>query len=424
MWYALAQMRSAVIILGGVVLILVIAITVAVVMFSQRDDSASNAASDITLLESSPAESTQPLELDVVPEMDESSGSPHTLDTMLPGMAEGMYRRNAYADRIASQRDHQPEDGPRLEFGAEFDITKEFIFTEVDSTNLAIESDTLHGGAPFDSIKPLVSPDRISVDAVRGLTDDEPIIVCMIGEDVLGCPASVLRWHESVQDVVGDTPVAITFNALCGSAVAFDRRVTVIDNGGETVEKTLNFGVSGLIANSNTVLYDKSFRALWSPLRMVCISGPHRGTRLRTLPVAIMTLRAFRQQFPGGELVSNESARFDYTINPYQQYSAVYPDALMFPVDNIGDALPKKTPGVGVIDRVSGEAIFVPHEVIAAQQGSDGDAFVLHTEAGPVTLRADAAGTQVLEVPAEADAAVCWYFAWSAFHPATRIVSE
>ncbi|TVQ84292.1 MAG: DUF3179 domain-containing protein [Chromatiaceae bacterium] len=47
----------------------------------------------------------------------------------------------------------------------------------------------------------------------------------------------------------------------------------------------LSFGVSGLLYNSNLLLYDRETESLWSQLSWQAISGPMAGTRLRPVPV-------------------------------------------------------------------------------------------------------------------------------------------
>jgi hypothetical protein len=49
-------------------------------------------------------------------------------------------------------------------------------------------------------------------------------------------------------------PVAVTFCPLCNTAIVFDRRV-----GG----KTLDFGVSGNLRNSDLIMYDRQTESWW-----------------------------------------------------------------------------------------------------------------------------------------------------------------
>lgn len=68
-------------------------------------------------------------------------------------------------------------------------------------------------------------------------------------------PIQVLMWHEIVNDVVEDTPVAVTYCPLCNSGVAFDRDVG---------DEVLEFGTSGSLYKSALVMYDRQTETLWT----------------------------------------------------------------------------------------------------------------------------------------------------------------
>ena len=70
-------------------------------------------------------------------------------------------------------------------------------------------------------------------------------------------PQRIMNWHEIVNDIYGETPIAITFCPLCGTAEAFVRVVN-----SETVE----FGVSGKLYNSDLVMYDRTEGSLWQQI--------------------------------------------------------------------------------------------------------------------------------------------------------------
>src|SRR5262249_20775526 len=53
----------------------------------------------------------------------------------------------------------------------------------------------------------------------------EPVISLAIRGDARAYPLSVLIWHEIVNDVVGDTPVTVTYCPLCNASLVFQRRV-------------------------------------------------------------------------------------------------------------------------------------------------------------------------------------------------------
>ena len=126
-------------------------------------------------------------------------------------------------------------------------------------------------------------------------------------------PVSILNWHEVVNDWVADLPVVITYCPLCGTSMAFlaDSR-----------EGPLSFGVSGLLSNSDVILFDRETETLWSQLLARAIAGPLRGTRLQALVVTPTTLDNWLQAHPNSLVLSTDTgyAR-DYLTAPSGDYA-------------------------------------------------------------------------------------------------------
>lgn len=80
-----------------------------------------------------------------------------------------------------------------------------------------------------------------------------------------------------VNNRFGDNAVAVTYCPLCGIGMAFDARV-----GGTPA----SFGVTGLLYNSDVLLYDRTTLSLWRQIMQAAISGPLKGTRLHAVPLS------------------------------------------------------------------------------------------------------------------------------------------
>lgn len=92
-----------------------------------------------------------------------------------------------------------------------------------------------------------------------------------------------------VNDRFGATPVAVTYCPLCGTGMAFLEEVS-----GQPME----FGVSGLLYNSDVLLYDRRSGSLWSQIDRRAIAGPHKGQRLEAMPLEHTTWGDWRQRHP------------------------------------------------------------------------------------------------------------------------------
>lgn len=286
------------------------------------------------------------------------------------------------------------------------------IETEYNLTGLAIPKDQIHTLLPRDAIPALTDPKTQPAAEASWLPDDARMIQVVIGEDVLGVPLRVLDWHEVVNTTVGGQPVAVTYCPLCDSATVFSRKVKAAGGG----EEVLEFGVSGALYNSNVLMYDRKYKALWSQLGMRAVSGPLAGTSLDMLPVAVVSFAAFKQAHPAAKVVSRDTGHErDYSRSPYEAYFKN--DRLLVPVANVGEALPRKTLGVGIAvgDAQEARAWFVPVDAI-------GEGRTIDTPAGKVQLARSDAGVSVVQAPPGVRTAQTFYYSWSAFYPQTQVV--
>lgn len=188
----------------------------------------------------------------------------------------------------------------------------------------SIEYDELlSGGPPRDGIPSIDEPKFVSPEeAGVWLEDNEPVIALEIAGDVRAYPLQILTWHEIVNDTVGDVPVAVTFCPLCNSAITFDRRLK-----GEVYE----FGTSGLLRNSDLVMYDRTTESLWQQLTGEAIVGDLTGEQLAFLPSSIVSFADFRTAFPDGLVLSKDTGyRRSYGSNPYVRYDSIGQSPFLF----------------------------------------------------------------------------------------------
>lgn len=110
------------------------------------------------------------------------------------------------------------------------------------------------GGPQKDGIPSIDAPrfERLNEGVASGraarIRDVEPVISLAIGDDARAYPLSVLIWHEIVSDVVGGTPVIVTYCPLCNASLVFER---TLEN------RVLDFGTTGKLRNSDLVMYDR-----------------------------------------------------------------------------------------------------------------------------------------------------------------------
>jgi hypothetical protein len=174
----------------------------------------------------------------------------------------------------------------------------------------------MRGGPPKDGIPAIDAPTFVSVGAARDwLAPQEPVILFVHKGVARAYPLQILTWHEIVNDEVGGVPVVVTFCPLCYSAIVFRR---TLDGAVYT------FGVSGLLRNSDLVMYDRQTESLWQQLTGEAIVGDLTGRTLEALPAQIVSFAQFAEAYPGGAVLSRDTGyRRDYGANPYAGYDDV-----------------------------------------------------------------------------------------------------
>jgi len=146
-------------------------------------------------------------------------------------------------------------------------------------------------------------------------------------------PYNIMVWHEIVNDTFNGTPVLVTFCPLCGSAMVFNPVI-------QGVRK--EFGVSGLLWESNLLMFDRQNESLWSQSIGEAVVGIDTGTKLSLYDSEVLTLQQFTQQFPDGEVLARptDSVR-NYDFYPYGDYNTS--EALIFETSIQDTRLPAKT---------------------------------------------------------------------------------
>ncbi|MGH2751839.1 MAG: DUF3179 domain-containing protein [Actinomycetota bacterium] len=169
---------------------------------------------------------------------------------------------------------------------------------------------------PRDAIPALDEPHFEAVGEIDWLAEREPVIEVELDGDARAYPLQILTWHEIVNDVVGDTPVAVTFCPLCNTAVAFEA---------PSIEgEATTFGTSGSLYNSNLVMYDRATESYWPQATGQAVKGPLTGQRLERIPAQIVSWADFRDNFPSGKVLSRDTGHSrNYGTNPYPGYDDV-----------------------------------------------------------------------------------------------------
>ncbi|MEK9142905.1 MAG: DUF3179 domain-containing protein [Nitrospirota bacterium] len=281
--------------------------------------------------------------------------------------------------------------------------------TTFDLTRHSVPLDQLVDGGPGkDGIPAILTPTFISATGATFLRDEDRVLGLTAGTEAKAYPVKILNWHEIVNDTIGGKAIVVTYCPLCGIGMAFEVEVQ---------GRRHTFGVSGLLYQSDLLMYDHQTESLWSQIGMQAITGPLTGEKLTPMFLKHTIWREWRAAHPSTIVLSTRTGSFrNYDRDPYAGYgesSELFFDTTHFDsryhpkewvvgleIDGVTKAYPfvelKKVPSP-LVDRVNGRRVTVR---VNAESRS---ASVVDENGRPIP------------------SVTAFWFAWYAFHPDTQV---
>lgn len=284
------------------------------------------------------------------------------------------------------------------------------VKTLPDGTKYLVHPDKIvSGGPPKDGIPSIDSPKFVSVQEADSWIEDNELVLAITykGEEKI-YPLQIMVWHEIVNDFIAEDPILITYCPLCGSGIAYHRKIN-----GEAVE----FGTSGKLYNSNLVMYDRKTGSYWTQIDGIAVVGELAGTELEPVSIDTVVWRDWKKNHSDSLVLSQETgfAR-DYGRDPYGNY---YEDSfLIFPVENEDNRVHPKT----VVFGIEVDGIFKAYKEEDLKIGTIEDSVggmrlkIERDSSGVVKVTNLDSGEEIVK---ERD----FWFAWYAFHPDTLLYS-
>lgn len=297
------------------------------------------------------------------------------------------------------------EERPRNRF--DNDILRD-TFGYDESSPSSVKFSHMYQGCPArDCIPSIEDPEYVEAEqAADFLGEDELVIAMAHNGDKRAWPIRILDFHEIVNDTIGGDPVAITWCPLCGSGLAFERKVD-----GEIVE----FGVSGLLHDSDLVMYDRTSNSLWQQITGEAVMGPALGQKLKEVPATITEWSTWKASHPDTRIMLPPSdSGMEYgDKRRYAEYEQS--DQLAFPAARRDLSVHPKTVVHGF--SIGGRHLAVTEKAlednprIEAELGEHSLTITRHAD-GRVTARDEQDRTHT--------AVRSFWFAWFNFHPGTE----
>jgi hypothetical protein len=196
------------------------------------------------------------------------------------------------------------------------------------------------GGVGRDGIPSIDNPTYSAATEQEVVLDDELVTGTLINGIPVAFPHKILDYHEIVNAEHGDFAYALSFCPLTGTSIIYPRDI----NGSKTT-----FGVSGLLFNSNLILYDRRSESLWSQMMLQSVNGPLLEQETPFIQVIEATWAAWKTWYPETLVLDPPNGRpRSYDQYPYGGYRENQ-DFLLFPTKSDFSDIPQKERILGVV---------------------------------------------------------------------------
>lgn len=199
------------------------------------------------------------------------------------------------------------------------------------------------GGPGKDGIPSLDSPKFVNASdsGASFLADEDLVVGVVIGDDIKAYPHAILDWHEIVNDVIGSDFITINYCPLTGTAFGWKSMADGVNT---------TFGVSGLLYNTNLILYDRKTGTNWSQLKLQAVNGSLIGDVPLLVNVVETTWKTWRTLYPNTKVLSLDTGfSRNYNNYPYGDYKTNQ-NFFIFTPSPLNSALPNKERLYAIMD--------------------------------------------------------------------------
>ncbi len=267
------------------------------------------------------------------------------------------------------------------------------------------------GGLPPDEIPSIDEPTFVAAEDASFLRDRDRVIGVSRNGIAKAYWIGILEWHEIVNDVFGDEAVLISYCPLCNTGMVFSVKNPNV---------RFTFGVSGLLYNSDLLLYDRQTNSLWSQIMGQAIAGPLKGVTMKLLPSSHTTWRDWRDRYPDTLVLTNRLGLgygAFYRDQPYRDYARS--GRLYYGVNDKNDEFRNKELVLGI--SIGKEHKAYPFSELSEHGLSSFEDEFAGRRVTVEWIESEDTGRVFTQDGTELPSVLAYWFAWYAFHPDTEI---
>jgi len=170
----------------------------------------------------------------------------------------------------------------------------------------------LWGGIPPGGIPPLNNPLTMPASEAHYLQAKDIVFGASINGQARAYPIRIMDWHELSNDLLGGEPIALSYCPLCGSAVLFNRNFN---------QETYIFNTSGLLYESNKLMFDEQTMSLWPNVIGTPLAGVLAAENivLERFPLTTTTWEGWMKLHPNTDVIDPSGNNF-LTYETHEAY--------------------------------------------------------------------------------------------------------
>lgn len=252
------------------------------------------------------------------------------------------------------------------------------------------------------------NPEVSNAEDATWLKDDDIVFGIEVNGEYRAYPRRIMEVREMVNDTLGGRQLGIPYCTLCGAAQAY-----FTDQLPPGIERPI-LRTSGLLIRSNKVMYDINTYSVFDTFLGHAVTGPlaQKGLKLKQASVITTDWGTWKREHPETTvLVEALALGRDFDFRNGRDANGP-----IFPVGDVDPRLPVHEDIVGVITASGTPVAFQRSKAFAALK--NGNKITVEG----IYLKLEAGGIKAVDMDGmDLGSHEAFWFAWSQFHPQTKL---
>ncbi len=252
------------------------------------------------------------------------------------------------------------------------------------------------------------NPITTTAEEATWLEDEDIVFGIEVNGEYRAYPRQIMEVREMINDTLGGRDLGIPYCTLCGSAQAY-----LTDETPDGVQRPV-LRTSGLLIRSNKVMYDVNTFSVFDTFRGQAVNGPLAAKNIKLNQVSVVTTEwgRWKKAYPQTTVLAESLALgrdFDFRTGRDA-------NGPIFPIGDADPRLPVQEDVIGLITASGVPIAFPVAQAMTVLESGKPIAFE------NIRLVLDAGGVKAIDTQGDnVGSHQSFWFAWSQFHPETKL---